>query len=104
MRSMVKKDYAIVVLSDMHAGCRLAVCPPVVGLDGGGSYQASVVQKKLYAWFEDFFKWARSVAGSRPIILVNNGDSMEGVHHGTNSTISNNLSDQQEIILINSLS
>lgn len=92
-----KKNYVIAVVSDIHAGCRLSVCSPEVSLDGGSGYTPSKVQQGLYAWWEEYWRWVRKFAGTRPIIIVNVGDSLEGVHHQTISTISNNLADQEEV-------
>jgi hypothetical protein len=42
-------------------------------------------------------KWVPSVTKREPYILVHNGDALDGVHHGSTSQISQNLSDQSNI-------
>jgi hypothetical protein len=52
----------IIVISDTHAGCQLALCPPIVKLDGGGTYQQSDLQNKLWVMWGFFWKkWVPEV-------------------------------------------
>lgn len=97
IQKKTKKNFVVAVVSDIHAGDRMSVCSPEVALDGGGEYTPSKVQKVLYSWWLDYWRWVRKFAGTRPVIIVNCGDSLEGHHHNTVSTISNNLSDQEGI-------
>lgn len=89
----------LVVVSDTHAGCRLALCrPEPIQLDGGGMYQASKFQLKLWEFWREFFDvWVPLVTGGEPYDLVHNGDAIEGVHHRATTQISHNLEDQQRI-------
>lgn len=95
-----KKVKNIIVISDTHFGCQLALCPPVVQLDNGGTYQQSVMQKKMYAYWLDFWtKWVPKVTKGEPYYIVHNGDVVDGVHHGSTTQISHNLKDQAQIAL-----
>jgi len=29
----------VIVVSDLHCGCRLGLCPPRIHMDGGGTYE-----------------------------------------------------------------
>lgn len=86
----------IVVISDTHFGCRLALCPPGgASLDDGGEYMPSVLQQKLWSlWLFFWNNWLPSEIGDEPFILVHNGDAIDGVHHGSTTQISQNLEDQ----------
>lgn len=89
----------LIVVSDTHAGCRVALCrPEPIPLDGGGAYQASKFQLKLWAYWREFWdEWVPTVTGGEPYDIVHNGDAIEGVHHRATTQISHNLEDQQRI-------
>lgn len=86
----------IVVISDTHFGCRLALCPPDgASLDDGGRYMPSGLQSKLWQmWLQFWDEWLPSEIGKEPFVLVHNGDVIDGVHHSSTTQISNNLEDQ----------
>lgn len=87
-----------VVISDIHAGCRLALCPPGgASLDDGGTYQPSALQNKLYQIWNEFWEWVEVATKKEPYALVVNGDVIDGVHHHSTTQISHNLEDQAEI-------
>jgi len=88
----------VIVVSDNHAGCGLALCPKRVVLRDKGVYHASAFQQKIWAhWTEFRTKWVPRVTKGEPFILVHNGDAIDGRHHGTTSQISHNLQDQENI-------
>jgi len=89
----------VVVISDNHAGCRLALChPDGVRLDDGGVYKPSNLQLKIYAMWREFWdEFVPEATRGEPFGVVHNGDSMEGVHHNSTTQISQNLEDQTEV-------
>lgn len=90
----------VVVVSDLHCGCRMGLCPPAgqVSLDEGGGYTPSKLQQKVWAYWEEFWgEWVPRVTRGEPWALVVNGDGIEGVHHGQNTNASNNITDQIRI-------
>jgi hypothetical protein len=88
----------LVVVSDLHCGCRMGLCPKRVSLDDGGDYVPSKLQRKLLRWWEEFWgEWVPSVTKGEPFAVVCNGDAIDGVHHGSVTQISHNLADQAEI-------
>lgn len=93
------KPRNLVVVSDTHAGCRLALLhPDGIALDGGGLYLPSEFQRKMWSWWEEFWgEWVPKVTRGEPFDLVHNGDAIEGVHHRSTTQISHNLEDQQRI-------
>ncbi len=90
----------LVVVSDIHAGCRLGLYPvdDPITLDEGGPYQASRLQRVTWAWWQEFWgQWVPLFAHNEPFAVVVNGDAVDGVHHGSTTQISQNLADQEEI-------
>ena len=86
----------LVVISDLHSGCRLALCPPEgVKLDDGGTYHPSRMQKILWKWWTEFWDtWVPQMTHGEPFDVLHNGDALDGVHHGSTTQISHNLQDQ----------
>jgi len=89
-----------VVVSDLHAGSKLGLCPPDGWqLDEGGYYKPSKVQKKLWSWWEEFWgEWVPMVMHGEPFVVILNGDARDGSHHGTSSTITNSDEDQNALV------
>lgn len=89
----------LVVVSDIHAGCRLALCPPEgIELDDGGRYMPSAFQLKLWKYWRIFWdEFVPEAVRREPYAVVINGDLVEGVHHRATTQISQNLGDQAEI-------
>ena len=92
----------IVVISDTHFGCRQAPCPPEgVALDDGGDYYPSDFQEALNARWDYFWNtWVPEATEGEPYDSVDNGDSIDGVHHNSTTQISHNISDQKKIARI----
>ena len=89
----------LVVVSDLHCGCRVGLCPPgPIRLDGGGTYSPSKFQKKVWRWWLDFWQeWVPQATHGEPFDLVINGDVLDGVHHRSTTQISQDIEDQVEI-------
>jgi hypothetical protein len=100
IRKILGKDVNdVVVVSDTHCGCGLALCPPDgVPLDDGGSYQPSEFQKKLWAHWEYFWgEFVPEATRGNPYAVIFNGDAIDGVHHNSTTQISHNLTTQGNI-------
>ena len=95
----MKRINNLIVVSDLHCGCQLGLCPPVdIPLDNGGFYKSSILQQKVWDWWVEFWgEWVPTVVRNEPFAVVINGDAMDGVHHGVVTQISHNLSDQRRI-------
>ncbi len=92
----------LIVVSDLHIGCRLGLCPPEgVALDDGGQYRASRLQLIVHKWWLEFWnEWVPRVCHNEPFDLVINGDALDGVHHKATTQISHNLGDQAKLAKI----
>lgn len=89
----------VLFISDLHSGCRLALCPPKgIRLDDGGKYTPSPLQKKLWAMWREFWdEWVPEATNGEPFDLVMNGDALNGTPHQAKSNISDNWADQHHI-------
>lgn len=85
------KPITLAIVSDVHCGSTVAVCPPEgVRLDDGGKYQPSRPQLWLWEKWEDFWRTVAARAGDSELWCVFNGDLFEGFHHKTTQIISGN--------------
>lgn len=89
----------IICISDLHCGDQFGLCLPKITLDGGGTYTQSKLQKKLWQWWNLFWKeYINELCKGEDYAIVLNGDAIDGPnHHGVNSQITNNLEDQINI-------
>lgn len=89
----------LVVVSDLHCGCQMGLCPARgVTLDGGGRYEPSRLQRIVWGWWCEFWRrWVPEVTHGEPYAVVVNGDALDGRHHGSTTQISQNLADQRRI-------
>lgn len=89
----------VVVVSDLHAGCQFGLCPDApVPLDGGGRYEPSRLQRVVYSWWREFWdEFVPHATKGEPYTVVVNGDATDGVHHGSTTQVSQNMTDQRAI-------
>jgi len=84
-------------LSDLQTNSTVAVCPPVINLDDGGTYHSSRLQKQLWHDYLDFRDRLNSAKGEGSLYLVFNGDLRDGDHHNTAQIITRNTATMQNI-------
>jgi len=89
----------LVVISDLHCGCQIGLCPSEgADRDSGGRYKPSTVQRKIWRhWLQFWDEWVPHITKGEPYDLVINGDLIDGRHHGTISQLSQNLTIQARI-------
>lgn len=89
----------LVIVSDTHCGCGLAICPPSsVIRDTGQPLELSEFQKILWSYWQEF--WGEHVPAAthgEPFAVVHNGDAIDGVHHNSTTQLSHDLGDQAKI-------
>ena len=68
---------AVIITGDHHIGSTVALCPPRVQLDDGGSYHQSPGQRWLWQGWIKFNAWARELSQGYKPIAVFNGDLAE---------------------------
>lgn len=88
----------LLVISDTHIGCQHALCPPVgFRMDDGGRYLPSDIQLALWKWWEEMGgEWLSWATKGEPCDLAVNGDALDGVHHGSTTQWTHNLTSQAE--------
>ena len=88
----------VTVVSDLHVGSSLGLCPTSGMILGeGGIYMPSRFQLEIGRAFELFFSaHVKQInRGAKKRILVFNGDLIEGNHHNTVALASNNIEVQE---------
>jgi hypothetical protein len=87
----------LIVVSDLHVGCQLALCSPDnPHMDEGGGYAVSKVQRVVWDWWQEFWnEWVPHVTHGEPYGVVINGDLLDGSHHGSTHQWSHNITDQR---------
>lgn len=88
----------IAVVSDIHAGSTVAICPPRITLDDGGAYEASAAQRWLWGLWTDFWAWVDTERRGDELFIAFNGDMVDGDHHGTAQILSRNPTAQAEVL------
>ena len=83
----MKKDTVVAIISDMHVGSSVSVCPLKWNLMEGGTYRASPGQKIIH---RQWVKSAKKINDLRTdgkekkrLIVILNGEPIDGNHHGT---------------------
>jgi len=85
----------IIVISDTHVGCQLALMPPEFQLDSGVFVRQSKMQEKIWTMWNHFWDvWIPNVTKGEPYYIVHNGDAIDGVHHNSVTQITHNIKDQ----------
>lgn len=79
------KDTLLVVLSDMHSGSSRALFPNrVVDFkSNGNSHHPNNQQELIYQHWKETGKKIKELRKNKTVVLVHNGDAIEGIHHGT---------------------
>lgn len=89
----------IVLISDLHCGSLLGLCPDRgITLDGGGHYEPNQVQQKIWSYWQEFWsEWVPRETEDEPFVLVVNGDVIDGQPHGSKALITANMATQARI-------
>jgi len=79
---MAKPLQALLVVSDLHCGSTVGLCPPMCPLIDDGGWILNEVQDDIWDKWTAFSRWACDHLKGTRWGLVVNGDAIEGVHHG----------------------
>jgi len=87
-------------VSDVHAGGTTALCPPSIALDDGGEYHASKAQRWLWQSWLEYWDRVRSLQHQHKakLVMIFNGDLVEGDHHNTSQILSKNPNAQAAVV------
>jgi hypothetical protein len=94
------RPVVIAAVSDVHAGSAVALCPPVVRLDDGGTYGASPAQSWLWQGWNDFWKEADATRQQEDAEFygVFNGDLVDGQVKNSTQILSANPNAQAAVV------
>ncbi len=101
-RSKKSDVLPLVVVSDLHLGCGLAIMPrDGVQVDGNNFVFPSPIQQKLNDWWDEFWQWVDSECPNGFDLCIN-GDLVDGMHHhnATHWTANLNVQDKAAISLL----
>jgi hypothetical protein len=85
-----------VIVSDLHCGSTVGLCPPGLTTADGNEIDPNAVQKWLWQSWERALAFVDATCGNDPYTLIINGDLIEGLHHGTKQVISPDVGDHIE--------
>ncbi len=91
------QDTLLVVLSDMHSGSSTALFPNRFWQDEHQNHQPNDKQKEIYKVFERCMQYTSEKRKGKRLIVIHNGDSVEGVHHNSLQICVHNKASQAEI-------
>jgi hypothetical protein len=83
----------LAIVSDLHSGSKLALCPPVITLDEGGTRRAPVHQIWLWQRWLSFWDKVEALRGRgkarKELYIVINGEIRDGIKHSSQSITTN---------------
>jgi hypothetical protein len=90
----------IAAVSDTHSGSTVALCPPEIELDDGGSYKASKFQLWMWERWGWFWNRANALRDEHDAEFYQGfiGDLVDGNHHGTTQILSGNPNAQAAVV------
>lgn len=99
---MIPKDVLVVNISDMHSGGTTALFPGyqmTLTLDGEEVLHPSPTekQKSMFAHWLLCARWVKQIGKGKRLLVVHNGDAIEGNHHGTIQIITPDQKQQSQI-------
>jgi hypothetical protein len=98
---MQNKDTVVAVHSDLHAGSTVAVCPTKWNISDGGTFYASPAQTILHRQWVSSANNVKDLLNEKRrrkrLIIVLNGEPIDGDHHETHQLITKLKSEQEQI-------
>lgn len=77
------KDILLIPLADMHSGSTTALFPNMTWRFKHGDYMPRSKQISMYDHFMECARWVKANRKDKRLIIVNNGDAVDGIHHHT---------------------
>jgi predicted phosphodiesterase len=92
----LNKDTLVTVLSDMHSGGSTALFPNRFWQSTTTEHNHTPTHKQasMYRHFENCMEYAAQNRKGKRLIVVHDGDAIEGVHHNSIQVITQNKSEQ----------
>lgn len=87
-----------VFASDEHCGSKVGLMPPTWTDVDGGKHEQNEAQRVVWdQWIEQWDRVGRLRKRKDRLIVVNVGDAVEGLHHGTTQLVSSRLDEHERI-------
>lgn len=83
----MRSETVMVVVSDLHCGSTVGLCPPDYPMLDDGHWKLNPVQRWIWDNWMEFVHWVDEYTKGRDYVLLVNGDAIEGVHHGTKQIV-----------------
>jgi hypothetical protein len=100
---MPNKDTVVAVISDMQVGSTVALCPPKWQLYDGGTHHASPAQMIIRRQWIHSAKVTKDLLnegrGRKRLVLVLNGEPIDGDHHDSPQIITKNTGEQIDMAI-----
>ena len=77
----------MLALSDLHCGSTVALTPPDYPMLDDGAWKLNRAQEWIWDRWSAFSKWVKEYRDGRRMVLLLNGDLIEGVHHGSKEIV-----------------
>lgn len=94
MSDQARDGALVVIVADLHINSTVGLCPPVVRLDDGDTHRHSRYQRALWRCWGEFWDLVQEKRRGRRLVVVLNGDLVDGDHHNTSQLVSRNLATQ----------
>lgn len=95
MTPMQNVDTLVTIISDLHTGSAMGMCPlEGYSLDDGGCYMPSIAQQELGKAWNTMKEDNKKIKAKKRVLIVN-GDVVDGVHHNTVALATNNIQTQE---------
>ena len=86
---MKRKRTVVVIPADTHSGSLGGLMLPVPwNVEGGGTYHPNEMQKTIAAQWAEGWEQVRDLRKGARLVVIHNGDAIEGNHHTTTEIIS----------------
>lgn len=95
--TLLYKDTLIVALSDMHSGGSGTLFPNREIQFRYGNHRPDERQRRLYHHWKACIQHAATLRKNKRLVIVHNGDALEGVHHKSIANITFTKKEQAEI-------
>lgn len=87
----------VALVSDLHVNSTVALCPPQVNLDDGGTYRASKQQRWIWRKWLEFWQTVAERREGRRLIIILNGELADNNYHPTTQLVTRNPADMMRL-------
>lgn len=91
------KDILVVKISDLHSGGTTALFPDKFWQFQHTNHTPTTTQMELFAHFEKCARHVSVLRRGKSLIVVHNGDAVDGDHHGSLQVVTRQKNDQIDI-------